>query len=70
MRMNITLFDQQINKLQIELIKKIKQIGIMKSAKICGLKQPDISAFIHGKRKWSVEKKLKIFKKLKKIEEK
>jgi len=47
-------------------------MGIKKAVEITGLKQPDISAWISGKRKWSYEKLLivsdKLFnKKFKKI---
>ncbi len=47
-----------------ELRERIKEIGVVKSAKTSGLLQPDISAWINGKRNWSYNKILKIAAKL------
>jgi len=70
--MNSLKIRNNLSLLDIELRTKIIDMGIKKAVEITGLKQPDISAWISGKRKWSYEKLLivsdKLFnKKFKKI---
>lgn len=54
-----------MEKIKIDLLKKINEIGINESAKILKIKQPDISLWIHGKRKWSFEKIINLYDRLK-----
>ncbi len=50
--------------LEKALIAEIKSIGVNKAVELSGLKQPDISAWINGKRKWTWNKILKVAEKL------
>lgn len=48
-----------------ELLKnKIIEIGNEKAAEITGLKKTDFSAWVHGRRNWSVSKILDVAEKL------
>lgn len=56
--------DESKIKLPELLRKKIQTVGITKTADTCGLKQPDVSAWYNGQRKWSLEKMAMIYGKL------
>ena len=53
----------ELAKLEQSLIDKIKKTGFNESVEITGLKQPDISAWINKKRKWTYNKLLIIAEK-------
>jgi hypothetical protein len=55
---------QELAQLEQALVAEIKKIGVNKAVEILVLKQPDISAWLHGERKWSWDKVLKISEKL------
>lgn len=56
--------DESKIKLPELLRKKIQAVGITKTAELCELKQPDVSAWYNGQRKWSLEKMAMIYGKL------
>lgn len=55
---------QELEQLEFDLVDVITEIGVKKSVEISGLKQPDISAWKNGRRKWTWNKILAIAEKL------
>jgi len=51
---------QELVFLKQALFYEIQKIGVNKAVDLSGLKQPDISAWMHGKRRWSWSKILKV----------
>jgi len=47
------------------LYQKIKEVGISNSANKCNVHQTDFSAWMNGRRNWSLEKMARIYKALK-----
>jgi len=62
--MNILKIRESLSLLDIELRTYIQQIGEKKAVELSGLKQPDINAWVNGKRKWSFEKLLSVAEKI------
>jgi len=56
--------NQELAHIEQALIAEIKSIGVKKAVELSGLKQPDISAWIHSKRKWTWNKILNVTEKL------
>lgn len=45
------------------LVNEIKKVGVNKAVELSGLKQPDISAWINRKRKWTWNKIINVAEK-------
>lgn len=54
----------ELDRIENDLIARINLLGVNKSATFLKLKQPDISAWIHGRRNWTYNKILDIADKL------
>lgn len=54
---------QELVQIEQALVDEIKKVGVNKAVELSGLKQPDISAWINGKRKWTWNKILNIAEK-------
>ena len=55
---------QELAHLEQALVDEIKKVGVNKAVELSGLKQPDISAWINGKRKWTWNKILNVAERL------
>ena len=55
---------QELARIEQALIVEIKKVGVNNAVELSGLKQPDISAWINGKRKWTWNKILNVAEKL------
>ena len=55
---------KELAQVEQALVDKIKNVGMNKAVELSGLKQPDISAWTNGKRKWTWNKILNVAEKL------
>lgn len=55
---------QELARIEQALVCEIKKIGVNKAVELSGLKQPDISAWINEKRKWTWNKILNVAERL------
>ena len=55
---------QELAQIERALVDKIEKVKVNKAVELSGLTQPDISAWITGKRKWTWNKILNVAEKL------
>lgn len=62
--MNTERIQAHLNILTEKLRSRVKDMGPVKVAELTGLHKQDISAWLNGKRKWSLEKIIAVAEKL------
>jgi hypothetical protein len=56
----IIQFTQIMQSMHKKISAKILELGVTNAAKLLNLHHSDVSAWLHGRRKWSMEKMIKI----------